>query len=521
MNTELTILEIMLAKLRVKHTHSFANKLFEEHPHKTNLYGLSEMLSTYGIENAGVRIEDKSQLSEIETPFIAHFGSDFVVVTRIEEGQVHYYWKGKPIKLPKDQFEQAWTGVALLVETNEQSIEPDYSAHRREELFDSFSRGVLLLSVVGLIGLGVFQSALWSSWSILMLFFLNLLGLVISYFVVLKQLHIKGTYADKVCSLFSKSDCNNVLESDAAMLMGTIHWSEIGLGYFVSSVLLMLLFPWSASYLVWISLCALPYSFWSVWYQRVRAKQWCPLCLMAMGVFWSLFIVSWLGDLFVVPSFEWASLCWIGVLFALPVTAIHLLVKPLSESRKLRQITYEINHLKANESLFLALLQQQSRYSVSLSDSGILFGNREAPVLISVLTNPHCEPCARMHTRIDQFLKQCGDKYCVQYLFSSFNPSLDESNKALIAAYQDNTKEKAVEIFNEWFASGKREKDTFFSKHNLQATPEVEVEFARHEAWKQQTQLRSTPTILINGYVLPENYKIEDLLMMELPFETR
>ena len=28
---------------------------------------------------------------------------------------------------------------------------------------------------------------------------------------------------------------------------------------------------------------------------------------------------------------------------------------------------------------------------------------------------------------------------------------------------------------------------------------------------ESKTQLRATPTILVNGYQLPENYKIEDL----------
>ena len=42
--------------------------------------------------------------------------------------------------------------------------------------------------------------------------------------------------------------------------------------------------------------------------------------------------------------------------------------------------------------------------------------------------------------------------------------------------------------------------------------PKVETEFQKHEAWKAITQLRGTPTILVNGYQLPENYKTEDLI---------
>ena len=41
--------------------------------------------------------------------------------------------------------------------------------------------------------------------------------------------------------------------------------------------------------------------------------------------------------------------------------------------------------------------------------------------------------------------------------------------------------------------------------------PAIEAEFQKHEAWKEKAQLRATPTVLVNGYKLPDNYKIEDL----------
>ena len=41
--------------------------------------------------------------------------------------------------------------------------------------------------------------------------------------------------------------------------------------------------------------------------------------------------------------------------------------------------------------------------------------------------------------------------------------------------------------------------------------PDIEAEFQKHEAWKQKTQIKATPTVLVNGYQLPETYKVEDL----------
>lgn len=67
------ILTSFLKTLHVKYTSNYAEKLYEEHPHKNNLYGLSKMLEEYGIANVGVRINDKN-IHSLETPFIAHIG---------------------------------------------------------------------------------------------------------------------------------------------------------------------------------------------------------------------------------------------------------------------------------------------------------------------------------------------------------------------------------------------------------------------------------------------------------------
>jgi len=70
--------------LGVKHTKSYSNQYFNEYPHKYNLYGISKMLSDYGVRNAATRIENKeNNIFHIECPFVAHFGGDFLVVNKI------------------------------------------------------------------------------------------------------------------------------------------------------------------------------------------------------------------------------------------------------------------------------------------------------------------------------------------------------------------------------------------------------------------------------------------------------
>ena len=50
---------------------------------------------------------------------------------------------------------------------------------------------------------------------------------------------------------------------------------------------------------------------------------------------------------------------------------------------------------------------------------------------------------------------------------------------------------------------------------NVVLPPAVEQEFRTHEEWKKETKLMATPTILINGYELPDVYKIEDLIFFK------
>jgi hypothetical protein len=100
----------------------------------------------------------------------------------------------------------------------------------------------------------------------------------------------------------------------------------------------------------------------------------------------------------------------------------------------------------------------------------------------------------------------------VQYIFTSFNRELDISNKFLIATYlyTKNDNDRAL-IFDDWFAYGYKNKESFFEKYPREVgSEEVEKEFLAHQSWKRRTKLDATPTILVNGYKLPPNYKIED-----------
>ena len=266
------------------------------------------------------------------------------------------------------------------------------------------------------------------------------------------------------------------------------------------------------SLLALINICVLPYSFWSIWYQKYRAKQLCSLCLIVQILLWIIFIINWVNGFIVWDGFSFIDILFTGGLYLISILSINMLMNKLEIQNELKNANYELNSIKARNDIFSILLKQQPHYDVSKNISNILFGNPNASLFISVVTNPHCNPCARLHKRIKHLMNIVpSESICVQYIFSSFNADLESSAKFLIAAYNNCQDDRQV-IFDQWFDYGKNDRNIFFKQYDLDLnTNDVLCELDRHKEWIQAVGFNSTPVILVHGYRLPDCYKIEDL----------
>lgn len=504
------ILETFLSLMKIRHTKAYTRQHFTEHPHKYNLYGLSSMLFDYGVENSGLKIINKTDIHLIECPLIAHIGDDFVIVEKINKSNIHFIQGDKKITISLEDFNKMWTGYVLIAESTNLSIEPNYVAHKKMELFFKTQKILLILSVIFLLIYSTTSFQNYLSIGTALLFLANIIGLFIGYLLILKQLSIQSNYADKLCSLFKHSDCNNVLESEAAKFLGFLGWSEVGFGYFIANILILSFLPDLINYLAIINIVALPYTFWSVWYQKHKAKQWCALCLLSLLLLWSIFTINVIFGYFNFPRFDFFNLLAVGGIYLIAILGLNMLIPIIAKSNNASNIQYEISSITADENVFKTLLTKQPHYEVSKNTSQLLFGNTGSQNLITIFSNPHCNPCAKMHKRVNDLISHNKD-VCVQYILSSFNEDLDVSNKYLIGVYQQKNGE-AMQLFDNWFEFGKYNKEHFFERFPIEmGQKDIEKEFTQHAQWKEESGLRSTPTILVNGYKLPDNYKIEDL----------
>ena len=112
-------------------------------------------------------------------------------------------------------------------------------------------------------------------------------------------------------------------------------------------------------------------------------------------------------------------------------------------------------------------------------------------------------------------LKWYGDDLCVQYVFTAFSKKAEDSCRYLISCYDKDNPEATRKIYGEWYAGGKNRYESIVKEHADRIhTDEVEQEVQRHFRWCKGHGFTSTPTVLVNGYLLPREYDIEDLVML-------
>ena len=289
-----TIISDFLSALKVPYTKDYTRQRFDGMAFKT-LFGVSNLLKEYGVETSGYQLTDKKDITALKLPFIAQTKEGLVIVKGITEDTVSYLTQGIPENMPLQEFENAWTGNVLCAVALPHAKEPDYGKHLRM-VFIKDAKFILLWVLAGLlVAYLLVVNGIWRFWSVWGLIAVDSAGIVLTYMLVQKSLNIKNRVADKVCGVLQEGGCDKILETSASSFFGIFSWSEVGFTYFGVSLLAMLISPSTIHWLSLINICCLPFTVWSIWYQKFRAKHWCTLCVSVQLSLWLQFICYFFG----------------------------------------------------------------------------------------------------------------------------------------------------------------------------------------------------------------------------------
>lgn len=134
----------------------------------TNLYGLIKAGEHIGIKLTGVKVDSVNELKKVELPIIAHIVNKqgynhFVIIESLKKDKIHIVdpAKGK-YKLTKQQFNEMWTNIAVLVKKTESFNSRDESPSYMNIFTDIFKKNYktlitiviisVLINITGIIG---------------------------------------------------------------------------------------------------------------------------------------------------------------------------------------------------------------------------------------------------------------------------------------------------------------------------------------------------------------------------------
>ena len=515
-----------LKLLHVKITATTIKKDVEEHPYYPSLLSLSDSFQRYDIENEAFQL-DAPNFLQLQPPFIAFVnmpivGKDFVLVKKIETDKITYLYKNSiPKTVPLNEFLKKYLHIVWLAEPNESNGENYYAENLKKENFKKVKFGVWTLGFTVLILLffvANLNSTIFNSYSFISI--VKCIGVATSILLLIYEVDKNNAMVKNICSAGSKTNCDAILGSSAAKLLG-ISWSEIGFFYF-SATILWLLYP-SISYEIKITLIAIanvivvPYIFFSIYFQYKIAKQWCPLCLAVQGLLvlelgWS-YVFYWnVSHFLIISTFP---IIEISICILLPIIAWYAIKPIIIKANDCSKYMAAYRRLQNNEEIFSSLLMQQAKAADGWKELGISLGNLGETTTIIKVCNPFCGPCAKAHPVLEQLVK-ANPKLQVKIIFTSTEFAEDKSAtvaKHLLAIAANGDIIKTQKALDDWYLTDKKDYEVFALKHPIDSdklNQQNEMIYKMRD-WCTKSDITYTPTIFINGYLLPDNYTIEDL----------
>lgn len=491
----------------------------EKHPDYDSLLAFSDVLDRFNVPNAAYKLS-YDQLVDVPVPFIAHLKDrKFGVVTTFGENEVkisHDRWNGKTF--PTEEFKKQYGGSVLVAEKDETSGEAGFDQKHRAEIINSLRMPVVatggLLILVGILLLhSAFLSSLTIPIALLTLF--KTAGLTTSVLLLMQSIDANNPLIHKLCGGDSNKDCNAILSSKAAKVNQYLSWSEVGFFYFAGSWLALLFTSGHFAVvqtLAILNILALPYTVYSIYYQWRVAKQWCIFCCTVQALLWLEFFafIPYLHSL-ILPNLTESANLLMGM--AAPLLG-WILVKPyLLQAKQITPLKKQLRVFKYNKDLFNKLLNEEIKYALLNAENSLTIGNRDAEHTITMVSNPYCQPCAKAHKALDEWLVNRPD-IKLQVIFSTSNNEKDKKTEVathLMNLQKLNNNATLKKALDDWYDQKQKDYGAWANVHHAATIINMHNELEAQKEWCKMVEIKGTPTLFLNGRRLPKNYQPEDL----------
>ena len=507
---DLNFIKKYLHKINIELDFEEFNYQVRSHFEYPNLISISDTLTFFKVDNMFFKIEN-NDLDLIEGFFVAVVEKNkgiqnYNELVLVEKNQNNFKIEDKNIS--KSDFLKIFKNIVLIAEK---------SAHFEETATNKYQPWLIGL-VIALLAVPVFLNGFHQFNGIF--FVLSVLGIYLSYETFNQSLGINKGLSSKFCSSSPQTSCESVVKSNKWKIFETLSLSDTSLVFFVSQLILIILFSlngsfeklidWSA-YFLWL---ALPLVLISVYYQKFVEKKWCPLCLGISAVLLIQTVLVYVVQSFYFSALDLTVLFAVSSVFILMSVAWHFIKNIFIKSNDYKNQLSKAMRFKRNYNLFKEQLLKTEPLQFPKNDYAIYYGNKEANCQITILTSPFCGHCKKAH----EILHDLHQKYSHKLAFHICYSIGVEGDSPAIAAIKN-----LQQLFlNEGLDKYEQALKLFYNKDNymndfVEQTKHFQDNKGVNELLKAQNEfanqqhLNFTPMIFINGYKFPDMYDKEDL----------
>ena len=504
-------LEKIIQNIGIKTTSIFRDSIGRQ-PNYPSMECLVGVLDELKISNISIKLQAE-QLHKVTFPAIAHLqveqDSYFVLLQSIDNEHIIFYdTENGNQKQTIEAFSKTWSGKTILLSIDAQSVEPNYAENLKKEQTQNLEKGIIYAIVGLLFCVGLYFG---QSWYDRALWFLYGAGAAISVLLLQNEFGQQNEIIQKLCgftgnSIQNTTGCDTVTHSKASKIFGWLSWSEVGLFYFLGSLLVLVVsvvLP-VVRLLSVIHLCSIIYAAWSVYYQWRVAKQWCVLCLLVQFVSALIFVTFLLSGVYTqISTIKLSDFYTITTAFSIPVGLWFILKSKWIASRNVFNLEKELLSWSKNTELFEAFLQKQPHVEMGHFSNEITIGNPEAPIVLTMVSNPFCNPCADAHKEVKALVEYFSDELQVIIRFVA---NTADSQHVINHFYSFESATQTENIIDDWYNT--KDLQAWLSKYPAYKSVVTQPETSKIAQWIEGANIEFTPTFFVNGRQLKQPYNI-------------
>ncbi len=486
----------------------------ESHPDYPSLLSFSDTLTFFGVKNMAVKT-DSFSVDLLPNSFIALFRDNGLEeLSFIEISESNLFKDGRQI--PQAEIKKKWGGIVFVADDESNSVLNKKKKSYKWRL-PLLLASILLISTIMVSGM-FFPSHFY--------FFLIICitGLFLAVEASRQALGEVTILSEGLCKSMLDSDCSSVLKSKEWGFLKILDPSDLTVVFFsgqLTSFVILESFGYHETFFTLFRtglFLVLPISLMSLYYQWKIIKQWCPICLMILGVFYIELIYFTNTDFSYHVSTKGLFL-FLGI-YSL-IFSIWSLVKSLIKSNQaMTETIIETMRFKRNYELFLLALKSEDKLADDSIQNAFHFGNTNSKLIIGLVTNPFCGYCPDAHEIIEELLMKYGEEVHVVMRFNfNIRPELHSAeylnrlylHRTLVAIYEIDGPGKFLLALKFWFENNDLDE---WKRRFKQLIEEYEVDNVLNAqySWCLKNELLFTPAITVGNRKYPNTYQRKDLL---------